>query len=264
MSIAILSIPLGIISIIVFIWAMNGTGAKPSKGKKKDNDSAIIGIIVSVLLFFVSIGIFDIEESTAGLLGSENSTREQAAQHQSKRYSEKTEAQREVEEYNKAAVEKARHGNENNQSDSKAENADRDDSKVKDNKSDKDLEKQRQAYQQWYNQVEAKVQSIDTIRAALWNDNSPDSVEKLMKVIDKEKAELAEIKVPKELSTAHQQRLNEAMERYMQWLDSHHQACQMRVDGKNQQDILNEVAKGDGFKLRSNVEISNVGRELGK
>ena len=267
MSIAILSIPLGIVSIGIFIWAMNGAGTKPANGKKKDNDSAIIGIIVSVLLFFVSIGIFDIDESTAGLSGSEQSAQQQSDRHRGDDHSEKSEAQREVEEYNKAAVEKARHGdgqsNDNNSASNASTGSDKSSEKVN-NQNDKVTEQQRKAYQQWYTQVDAKIQSIDTIWSALWNDSAADSVEKLIKVLEKEKTELAAIKVPEELSAFHRQRLNEAMSRYNDWIDSYSQACQMKMKGSNQQDIINEIAKGDGFKLRSKVEISNVGHELGQ
>ena len=257
MSIALLSIPLGIISIVMFIWAMNGTGAKPAKGKKKDNDSAIIGIIVSVLLFFVSIGIFDIDESTGGMFSQDNST-QQRSLHESDKYSSQSQAQREVEEYNKSAVEKARSDEDdsNNDSTSKAE------LKEERRLESKLTEAQRQAYQKWHAQVEAKVQSIDTIWSALWTDGSPESIEKLLKVLPKEQAELAEIKVPEELMTIHRQRLQEAMNHYNQWIESHLKACQIKSDGGNNQDILTEVAKGDGLKLRANVEISNVGNEL--
>ena len=262
MSIALLSIPLGISSIVMFIWAMNGTGAKSGKGKKKDNDSAIIGIIVSVLLFFVSIGIFDIDESTGGMFSQDNST-QQHSLHESDKYSSQSQAQREVEEYNKSAVEKARSGEEksDNNSDSKVESKE-DKEKVQDKQQSKNLEEQRQAYQKWYAQIEAKVQSIDTIWTALWTDGSPESLDKLTKVLHKEQTELAEIKVPTELSALHRQRLVEAMSHYNQWLEAHLRACQIKSGGGSNQEILTEVAKGDGLKLRANVEISNVGSEL--
>ena len=83
-----------------------------------------------------------------------------------------------------------------------------------------------------------------------------------MKVLDKEQSELSEITVPAELSMLHRQILTDAMSRYYDWINSYRQACQMKSKGNAQQDIINELAKGDGFKLRSNVEISNVGREL--
>ena len=256
MSIALLSIPIGIISIVVFIWAMNGTGAKPAKGKKKDNDSAIIGIIVSVLLFFVSIGIFDIDESTGGMFIQDNST-QQPSLHESEKYSSQSQAQREVEEYNKSAVEKARNGEEKSDSESgKAE--------VKEARQpqSKPTEEQRQAYQKWHTQIESKVQSIETIWSALWTDSSPESIEKLIIALHREQAELAALKVPEELSPLHRQRLTEAMSHYDQWLGSHLKACQMKSGNGSNQDILTEVAKGDGLKLRANVEISNVGSEL--
>ena len=264
MSIALLSIPLGIISIMIFIWAMNGAGTKPAKGKKKDNDSAIIGIIVSVLLFFVSIGIFDIDESTGGMFSQDNST-QQRSLHESEKYSSQSQAQREVEEYNKSTVEKARNGDETdqsqaeNQSDTKTEE---DKSKVKDNQQNKNLEEQQKAYQKWHTQIEAKVQAINTIWSALWIDGTPESIEKLIKVLPKEKSELTSIKVPEELMVMHKQRLSEAMNHYNQWIDSYLQACQMKSNGSSNQDIITEVAKGDGSKLRANVEISNVGNEL--
>ena len=257
MSIALLSIPIGIISIVVFIWAMNGTGAKPAKGKKKDNDSAIIGIIVSVLLFFVSIGIFDIDESTGGMFSQDNST-QQPSLHESEKYSSQSQAQREVEEYNKSAVEKARSGEDK----SGGEQTKQDKDNAVDRQQTKPTEAQRQAYQKWHTQIEAKVQSIDTIWSALWTDGSPESIEKLTKVLHKEQTELLEIKVPEELTAMHRQRLNEAMEHYNQWIESHLRACQMKSSSGGNQDILTEVAKGDGLKLRANVEISNVGTEL--
>ena len=263
MSIALLSIPLGIISIMVFIWSMNGTGAKPEKGKKKDNDSAIIGIIVSVLLFFVSIGIFDIDESTGGMFSQDNSS-QQRSLHESEKYSSQSQAQREVEEYNKSAVEKARNSDDQSNNDTKSDTkVEEKEDKVKsqDNQQNKNLEEQRQAYQKWHTQVEAKVQSIDTIWSALWIDGSPESIEKLIKALHKGQAELAEIKVPGELTAMHRQRLIEAMGHYNQWIDSHLQACQMKSTSSNQ-DIITEVAKGDGLKLRANVEVSNVGNEL--
>ena len=61
----------------------------------------------------------------------------------------------------------------------------------------------------------------------------------------------------------HKQKLNEAESRYNQWIDSKLKACQMKSNNGNQQDIIAEVARGDGLKLRSNVEVSTVGRELG-
>ena len=264
MSIALLSIPLGIISIVMFIWAMNGTGAKPAKGKKKDNDSAIIGIIVSVLLFFVSIGIFDIDESTGGMFSQDNST-QQRSLHESDKYSSQSQAQREVEEYNKSAVEKARNGEDKSEGepDKAAQTKQEKDSVVDTTQQQsKPTEAQRQAYQKWHTRVEAKVQAIETIWSALWTDGSPESIEKLTKALQKEQSELAEIKVPEELTAMHRQRLLEAMNHYNQWIESHLRACQMKSGGGSNQDILTEVAKGDGLKLRANVEISNVGNEL--
>ena len=263
MSIALLSIPLGIISIMMFIWAMNGTGAKPAKGKKKDNDSAIIGIIISVLLFFVSIGIFDIDESTGGMFSQDNST-QQPSLHESEKYSSQSQAQREVEEYNKSAVEKARSGEDksDSESDKMAQTKEEKSSVVDRQQQNKPTEEQRQAYQKWHAQVEAKVQSIDTIWSALWTDGSSESIEKLVKVLQKEQSELVEIKVPEELTAMHRQRLTEAMEHYNQWIESHLRACQMKSSGGGNQDILTEVAKGDGLKLRANVEVSNVDSEL--
>ena len=93
---AILSIPLGIIALIVLVWSINGIGKKSDNGKKKDNDSYIIGIIAGLLLFFVSLGIYDEKESTGGLMSSEQSNQEQSAR--SERNSSKNQAQREVEE----------------------------------------------------------------------------------------------------------------------------------------------------------------------
>ena len=262
MSIALLSIPLGIISIVVFIWAMNGAGTKPAKGKKKDNDSAIIGIIISVLLFFVSIGIFDFDESTGGMFGGQDNSAQERSLHESEKYSSQSQAQREVEEYNKSAVEKARNSdnqsNDNAQSNSKVE----DSSNIKDNQQNKNLEEQQKAYQKWHTQIEAKIQAIDTIWSALWTDGSHESIEKLVKALNKEQLELAEIKVPEDLTMIHRQKLTEAMDHYNQWINSHLQACQMKVNGSSQQDMLAEVAKGDGLKLRANVEVSNVGNEL--
>ena len=83
MSIAILSIPLGIVSIILFAWSINKMGNKPAKGKgkKKDDDTALIEIIVSVILFFVALGIYDGSASTAGLFSSDNAAQEEAAHH---------------------------------------------------------------------------------------------------------------------------------------------------------------------------------------
>ena len=69
--------------------------------------------------------------------------------------------------------------------------------------------------------------------------------------------------MPEELSATHKQRLNEAESRYHQWIDSKIKACQMKSNGSDQQDIVAEVARGDGMKLRSNVEVSAIGRELG-
>ena len=264
MSIALLSIPLGIISIMVFIWAMNGTGTKYAKGKKKDNDSAIIGIIVSVLLFFVSIGIFDVDESTGGMFNQDNST-QQRSLHESEKYSSQSQAQREVEEYNKSAVEKSRNGDDNSQSQTSEQpdtKTEEDKGKIKDNQQNKNIEEQQKAYQKWHTQIEAKVQAINTIWSALWIDGTPESIEKLIKVLPKEKSELTSIKVPEELMVIHKQRLSEAMNHYNQWINSYLKACQMKSNNQNNQDIITEVAKGDGSKLRANVEISNVGNEL--
>ena len=281
MSIAILSIPIGIIAIFLFIWSINKMGEKPAKGKKKDDDSALIGIIVSVVLFFVSLGIFDGSESTAGLFTESNSAQEQAAHHGDQSSSTKSEAQREVEEYNKAAVEKARSGesndsskSQNDKNSSNTENAEQSSSttNLKEasetsvvNKAgqNKNLEKQQQAYQKWNTQLEAQLQVIDTTWSALWTDGSAESIEKLIKALDNSKVQLKELKVPEELSAAHKQKLTETLSRYVQWIDSYHKACQMKSSGSNQHDIIAEVARGDGLKLRSNVEVSSVGRELG-
>ena len=281
MSIAILSIPIGIVAIMLFIWSINKMGEKPAKGKKKDDDTALIGIIASVVLFFVALGIFDGKESTGGIFASDNAAQEQSAQHSSDRNASKSEAQREVEEYNKAAVEKARSGesedNSKSQHDSSSNDKENDDkssstNNLKDasettvvNKANqnKNLEKQQKAYQQWHAQIEARIQSIDTTWSALWNDNSTDSTGKLIKALEHEKEQLEAIKVPEELSATHKQRLNEAESRYHQWIDSKIKACQMKSNGSDQQDIVAEVARGDGMKLRSNVEVSAIGRELG-
>ena len=259
MSVALLSIPLGIISIIVFIWAINGTGAKPAKGKKKDNDSAIIGIIVSLLLFFVSIGIFDSEESTGGMFKQDNS-KQGSSLHESERYSSQSQVQRKTEGSNESAEKNGQSKNEN-QADSKADTKD-EKSKVDSNQQNQNLEEQRKAYQKWQIQIESKVQTINTIWSALWTEGSPESIDKLTKALHKEQAELAEIKVPAELSTIYRQRLTEAMQHYNQWIDFYLKACQMKVNGSSNQDIISEVAKGDGLRLRANVEISNVGNEL--
>ena len=281
MSIAILSIPIGIVAIMLFIWSINKMGEKPAKGKKKDDDTALIGIIASVVLFFVALGIFDGKESTGGIFSSDNAAQEQSAQHSSDRNTSKSEAQREVEEYNKAAVEKARSGesedNSKSQHDSSSSNKENDDksnetNNLKDasettvvNKANqnKNLEKQQKAYQQWHSQIEAKIQYVETTWSALWNDNSPDSIEKLSKVLENSKLQIEELKIPEELSAAHKQKLTEAVTRYVQWIDLYHQACRMKSNGANQQDISAEIARGDGLKLRSNVEIHNVGRDLG-
>ena len=278
MSIAILSIPLGIISIILFAWSISKMGNKPSKGKKKDDDTALIEIIVSVILFFVALGIYDGSASTAGLFSSDNAAQEEAASYSSDKNSEKSEAQREVEEYNKAAVEKARSGendegsnnksndkhSSNSENDSSASNKEANDTtKLNKSEQNKNLEKQQKAYQQWHAQIEARIQSIDTTWSALWNDNSTDSTEKLIKALEHEKTQLEAIKVPEELSAMHKQKLNEAENHYHQWIDSKLKVCQMKSSGSNEQDIIAEVARGDGLKLRSNVEVSTVGRELG-
>lgn len=273
MSIAILSIPLGIISIILFAWSISKMGNKPSKGKKKDDDTALIEIIVSVILFFVALGIYDGSASTAGLFSSDNATQEEAASYSGDKNSEKSEAQREVEEYNKAAVEKARSGEfeENSNNSNAAEKSGattnlkevNETTKLDKSEQNKNLEKQQKAYQQWRTQIEVRIQSIDTTWSALWNDNSTDSTEKLIKALEHEKTQLEAIKVPEELSAMHKQKLNEAENHYHQWIDSKLKACQMKSSKNNQQDIIAEVARGDGLKLRSNVEVSTVGRELG-
>ena len=277
MSISILSIPLGIISIIVFVWAINGMGSKPdkssktAKSKKKDNDSSIVGIIVSLVLFFVALGIYDSEGSTGGMFSSDNAAQEQSAQPSSE--SSKSQAQREVEEANRAAVEKAaQNANKNNeQPTSAANNSTSNDNTANDSTStskpvkvdDANLEKQREAYQNWYNQIEAKLNAVDTAWSALWPDNSPDAIAKLTKTLEMEKSQLASITVPNELSALHRQKLNDAARRYNEWIDSRLKACQMKSAGAGQQDLLNEMARGDGLKLQSNVEIKNIGRELG-
>ena len=273
MSIAILSIPLGIISIILFAWSISKMGNKPSKGKKKDDDTALIEIIVSVILFFVALGIYDGSASTAGLFNSDNAAQEEAASYSSDKNSEKSEAQREVEEYNKAAVEKARSGeseeNSNNSNATAKSEATtnlkeaNETTKLDKSEQNKNLEKQQKAYQQWRAQIEARIQSIDTTWSALWNDNSTDNTEKLIKALEHEKTQLEAIKVPEELSAMHKQKLNETESHYHQWIDSKLKACQMKSSKGNQQDIIAEVARGDGLKLRSNVEVSTIGRELG-
>ena len=281
MSIAILSIPVGIVAIILFIWSISKMGEKPAKGKKKDDDTALIGIIASVVLFFVALGIFDGKESTGGIFASDNIAQEQSDQRSSDRDSSKSDSQREVEEYNKAAVEKARSGESNENANSKNDDISKDNhnsgsstvvndpkeinetSKTNKDDRNKNLDKQQKAYQQWHNQIETKIQSIETTWAALWNDNSPDSIEKLSTVLENSKVQLEELKIPEELSAVHRQRLNESVQRYVQWIESHHKACQMKSSNNSQQDIMAEIARGDGLKLRSNVEISNIGRELG-
>lgn len=272
MSIAILSIPLGIIAIIGFIWSINSMSEKPAKGRKKDNDAALIGIIASVVLFFVALGIYDGIGSTAGLFGSDNAVQEQGAQ-SGTRNSSKSQAQREVEEANRAAVEKARSQAETeNDSNSKGSNKSdsgtnvkdtNDTSKVKSVNQKKYSEKQQKAFQDWKQKIEAKIQSAETTWSALWTDGSPESIGKLEKAFETTKEQLEDIKVPSELPAAHRQILSEAVNRYAQWLDSHRQACQMKLANGSQQDISNELARGDGLKLRSNVEIANVGRDLG-
>ncbi len=263
MSIAIFSIPLGIISIVIFGYAINKMGDKPASGKKKDDDTAMIEIIVSVVLFFVSLGIFDIKESTAGLY---NPSAPQQAERSSERNESKSDAQKEVEEYNKATVEKARSGENdgNEKSNDKSVNYKdaADTTKLDKEGQNKNLEQQQKAYQKWKMQIEARLQSIDTTWSALWID-SPNDIEKLTKALEHEKNQLAEIKIPEELSVAHRNRLNESANRYIQWIDSKLKACQMKLNNSNQNDIVAEVAKGDGLKIRSNVEISAVGRELG-
>ena len=279
MSIAILSIPLGIISIIVFIWAINQTSEKPAKGKKKDNDTTIIGVIVSVILLFVSLGIYDGKESTAGLFASDNTAQEESSRRDRERNSTKSEAQREVEEHNKSTAENAhsrddKPNSKDNGNSNKSDNHENfntsdnrkninETTKAEDADQNKNLEKQQNAYQEWYNQVETKIQTIENIWTALWNDNSPENINKLIKALETEKTQLIEIKVPEELSATHRQKLMESMDRYSKWIDFHIQACQTKLQNINSPDITGKIAQGDGLKLQSNVEISNVGRELG-
>ena len=281
MSIAILSIPIGIVAIMLFIWSINKMSEKPAKGKKKDDDTALIGIIASVVLFFVALGIFDGKESTGGFFASDNAAQEQSVQHSSDRNTSKSEAQREVEEYNKSAVEKARSGESGDDSKSQHDISDNNnDSNDQSNSTTnlkeasettvinktnqtKNMEKQQKAYQQWHSQIEVKIQYVETTWSALWNDNSSDNIEKLIKVLENSKVQIKELKIPEELSAAHKQKLTEAVTRYIQWIDLYHQACRMKSNGANQQDISAEIARGDGLKLRSNVEIDNVGRNLG-
>ena len=252
---AILSIPLGIIALILLVWSLNGIGKKSDNGKKKDNDSYIIGIIAGLLLFFVSLGIYDEKESTGGLMSSEQSNQEQSAR--SERTASKNQAQHEIEEA------EAKRKNENNKSIDEESSNSENVSKVREDNKNQNLEKQREAYQNWHNQIEARIQSIDTIWSALWTDGSPESINKLLKSLETEKSQLEAIKVPTELSAFHNQKLSAAQKRYVEWIDSRLQACQLYTRNANQQDITNELANGDGLKMRSNVEVSNVGRELG-
>ncbi len=266
MSIAILSIPLGIIAIIGFIWSINSMSEKPAKGKKKDNDSALIGIIVSTVIFFVSLGIYDGTESTAGLFSGEETSQEQSSQRNSNEdsQSKKSEAQREVEQHNREAVEKAREKESDSNANAKADNTSNVQKVSNHSEQNINLDKQRKAYQDWRNQIESKIQSVETIWSALWTDGSAENIEKLIKSLETTKTQLEAIPVPAELSTTHRQLLNEAANRYGQWIVSRQKACQIKKSGdNNQQDITAEIALGDGLKLRSNVEISNVARELG-
>lgn len=257
MSIAILSIPLGIISIIIFIWSMNAMSDKPAKGKKKDNDSSLIGIIASVVIFFVALGIYDGKESTGDLFSSDEPSQERSYQSGGE---SKNNSDRALEEHNKEAMEKAakNSGNESvNLKDAQET------TRVDGASQNKNLEAQQKAFEKWYLQLDAKLETIETSRSALWSDNSKASTEKLLNVLETSKLQLAEIKIPDELSAFHKQKLSEAMKRYDQWLDSYKKACQMRLAGNDQQNILSEVARGDGLKMQSNIEIGNVGRELG-
>ena len=277
MSVAILSIPLGIISIIGFVWSFNVMSEDPKaardKNKKKDNDSALIGIIVSTILFFVALGIYDGKESTAGLFASENAAQEQSAQDSSsKTSSKKSQAELEVEEANKEKMEKAQsrsndedeNSQAKGQSDSIASNEFNDTTKLEDASHNKDLEKQQKAYKEWRNQMDSKIKSIDLTWATLWKDSEPDSLEKLMKVLDSTKDQIKEIKIPDELSAAHRQRLTKSTARYVEWIESRYQACKMVSDGKDRdaEDVFSTVSKGDGLKLQSNVDVSNISREL--
>ena len=260
MSIAILSIPLGIISIILFGYAVNKMGNKPSTGKKKDDDTAMVEIIVSVVLFFVALGIFDSKLSTGGLFNFDSPTEQSKSAQRVESAEKKSDAQRELEEYNKAAVEKARsNSNENKNSNLKDSPQT---TKLDKESQQKNLEEQRKAYQKWKLQIDARILSIDTTWSALWIDTATD-FDKLIRALEHEKSQLEEIKIPEELSSIHKQKLNDAANRYSQWIDSNLKACEMKISKVNQNEIIAEVSRGDGYKIRSNVEISAVGRELG-
>ena len=271
---SILSIPLGVIAIAIFVWAINSDNSKKDSSKKKDNDSMIIGIIVSVVLFAIAVGIYD-SESTGGLFGSDSN--QQAAQEHRMAVKAKNAAQQEVEEANKAAVEKAaknakdnaNQSNNNDKQNKESATSAVDSSKVEkttdksDEKQNENLEKQREAYKNWFAQIDAKIQSTDTTWSALWTEHSPESVEKLIKALETEKSALEAIKMPSELSAQHRQRLNEAVKRYGEWIESRRKVCQMNQNKSSDSDITNELARGDGLKIQSKIEIANVGRELG-
>lgn len=269
MSIAILSIPLGLISIILFGYAINSMSDKPAKGQKKDDDTALIQIIASVVLFFVSLGIFDAKESTGGLYNpnapSQRST--QAVEEQNTK--PKSEAQKEVEEYNKAVMEQANqnsnsnsnsNSNQNsNQSSNESSNQNSNESKI--DKESIDIEKQRQAFQKWKLQLDSRLMSIDTTWSALWNDSN--DFDKINKAIENEKTLLLNIKIPEELSNVYRQQLIVITNRYVKWLDSKLKACNLKSSNANANDIVAELARGDGFKIRANVEVSTISRALG-
>ena len=242
---SMLSIPLGIIAIIVFIWSINSMDSKSTKGKKTNN-SSMIGIVVGFILLFAALGLYD--ESSTKFFASENSSQEQgkATVRDSTNLSQ-------GDEKNSASHDESK--NKDNHKDKADENSNK--------PSDENLKEQQDAYQKWYNQLENRLQSIETTWSALWTDNSPEAIEKLLKSLEHEKTQLESLKIPTELSSLYRQQLTDAMRRYMEWVDLRIKVCQMHSSGKNQQDITNEIARGDGLKIRSNIEVSNVGRELG-
>ena len=258
---AILSIILGIISIAVFIWSINAMDSTSTKGKKKNNDSSIIGILVGLFLFFVSLGIYD--GSGITIFSSSDNAQEQSSSSErrnssSSSKSSKSDAQREVEE---SQARQSQSGESSTPSDSSISE---DFEQSKPVKIDEKTRKQMQdAFQKWNSQLESQLQSIDTTWSALWADNSSEAVEKLIKTLENAKTQLNALQVPAELVPMHRQRLHDAVKRYNDWLDVRLKVCQMHLTGAKNQDILNELARGDSLKLRSNVEISTVGRELG-
>ena len=266
---AVLSVILGIIAIIVFIWSINSMDSSSKKGKKKNSDSSIIGMLVGLVLFFVALGIYD--GSGGEIFSSSDSSQEESSSSSSRGSSSgssKNDAQREVEEAQRGASQSYDSSAVTNSSSSAAheptdknEETSAQSTPVKVN--DKNLEKQQEAYKKWYSQVEGRLQEIDTIWSALWTENSTESIAKLTKSLESEKTQFEAMKIPTELSAIHQKRLSESFKRYIDWIESRLKVCQMYSSGSSQQDMTNELARGDGLKLRSNVEISNIGRELG-